>query len=75
MASTIWGLIKAIPTLLRVFEQCMDLYYQSIKVADENRTADIAKERDELLANLKREDITDDQRRVIRHKLYSLRPR
>lgn len=75
MASAIFALIKAIPTLLNIFEQCIDLYYQSIKVADESRTAEVAKERDKLLAELKREGVTDDERKVIRRALYNLQSR
>ena len=61
--------------LLRIFEQCMDLYHLGIKTKDEGGVAEASKERDNLVGQLKEEGLTDEELKVIRRRLYDLHKR
>lgn len=71
-ASAIYGLIKAVPALIGIFQQVMDLYWTELNQRVEEQSSKVAKERDALVASLKNDALTPEQRVAIRRRLYEL---
>ena len=65
-------LIKSIPLINQVFLKVVELYYLQLDMKDEANTAKTASERDKLIAELRRKDLTDEERNKLRKALYSL---
>lgn len=65
-------LIKSIPLINQVFLKVVELYYLQLDMKDEANTSKTASERDKLIAELRRKDLTDEERNKLRKALYSL---
>jgi hypothetical protein len=71
-ASTILAIIKAVPAVQKLFTQVMELYYAELDRQLESESAKVQKEREALVASLKLEGLTAEQRSVIRRRLHEL---
>lgn len=71
-ASTILAMLKAVPALIKLFQEVMDLYWQDMNQRVEEQSSKVAKERDALITSLKFDKLTPEQRVAIRRRLYEL---
>jgi RNA-binding protein YlmH len=71
-AVAVYGLIKAIPGMIKLLDRIIDLYYQELDQAQEAETEKIQKEREALVASLKLDGLTAENRAIIRRRLYDL---
>lgn len=72
LAAALLAVIKAIPAAQKLFSQVMDLYYQELDRRLESESNKIMKEREALVASLKLEGLTAENRATIRRRLYDL---
>lgn len=71
-ASTVLAIIKAIPAAQKLFTDVMELYYAELDRQLEAESSRVLKEREALVASLKLEGLSAEQRSVIRRRLYEL---
>jgi|688.fasta_scaffold55836_11 hypothetical protein len=74
-AAFIVSLVKAIPLLHELFMKCVDLYYQQMDAKDEANTQEIGMEREKVISELQKKDLTDEQRNQLRRNLYTISKR
>lgn len=71
-AAAILAIIKAIPAVLKMYEQTVDLYFKSQEAADINQMAKNKAVRDALIAGMLRPGVTDNELKDIRRHLYAI---
>lgn len=71
-ATLILAFLKAIPSIERLYVKTIELYFAQIDVADQNSVNKNSKKRDALLASLKIQGLSDDQKNEIRRMLYDI---
>lgn len=72
LATLIVSIIKMIPLIEKIFSKTVEIYYYQLDLADQNKTQRISKKRDALLASLKLQGLSDEQKNNIRRLLYDL---
>jgi hypothetical protein len=55
--------------------KCVDLYYQQMDAKDEANTQEIGMEREKVISELQKKDLTDEQRNQLRRNLYTISKR
>ena len=71
-AAIILAVLKAIPILERMFERVVDLYLQQVKASDEGQVSRVNLEREKLLEEINKPEITQDEKAAIRRRLFEL---
>ena len=71
-AVAIMAIIKALPAAQKLFSQVQDLYYKELDRQLEGDSAKTMKEREALVASLKLDGLTAENRATIRRRLYEL---
>lgn len=71
-ASLALAIVKAIPAARDIFFKTVELYYAELDRQLENESEKILKEREALIASLKLDGLTAENRAVIRRRLYEL---
>jgi hypothetical protein len=71
-AGAIYGVIRAVPALVKLFNQVIDLYYQELDRSESEASSKVRKEREALIASLKLDGLTAEHRAIIRRRLYEL---
>lgn len=72
IATLILAILKAIPSIERLYLKTIELYFSQLDVADQNSVNKNAKKRDALLASLQLQGLSDDQKSQIRRMLYDI---
>jgi hypothetical protein len=72
LATLILAVLKAIPSIERLYVKTIELYFAQIDVADQNAVNKNAKKRDALLSSLKLQGLSDEQKNQIRRMLYDI---
>jgi hypothetical protein len=72
LATLVLAVLKAVPSIEKIFVKTIELYYAQIEVADQNSVNKNAKKRDALLASLHLQGLSDDQKNQIRRMLYDI---
>jgi len=70
--ATLLAIFKAIPALQKIFEEAVELYYKELAARDQDRVVQTQKEREALVAALKQPGLNDENRRILRRRLYDL---
>jgi hypothetical protein len=65
-------IIKAIPALVKLFEEAMDLYMAEQSARDQSQVDATQKKREALVAALKQPGLTNENRSRLRRLLYDL---
>lgn len=71
-ASLILAVAKAIPAFRDIYLKSIELYYLELDRKLENESLKIKQEREALIASLKLDGLTAENRAVIRKRLYEL---
>lgn len=72
IATLVLAILKAIPSIERLYLKTIELYFSQLDVADQNSVNKNAKKRDALLASLQLQGLSDDQKSQIRRMLYDI---
>lgn len=67
------ALLKAIPPLYKMFQEAVDIYYDEMAAREERDVSERGRQRDALLAAIKRPGLSHEERDTIRRMLYALR--
>lgn len=71
-AAMLLAIFKAIPTLYKLYEDSVDLYFKQQAASDQNRYAKKKATRDALITALVKPGATADEIKEIRRSLYDL---
>lgn len=71
-ASAILAIVKAVPAARDIFIQLVDLYNQQLEIAETNRDIKKQKEREATVAAMKAPGLSDENRAVLRRRLWEL---
>jgi hypothetical protein len=72
LISLIVQILKALPTIERLFNQVVEAYFSTIELKEEKKVTKINTKRSEIISRLKSKDLSDEERTKLRKDLYSL---
>jgi hypothetical protein len=72
LAGFLLALVKAIPSIERIYLQTVDLYFKQQEAADQNRYSKKKHSRDAIITAMLRPGITEDELKDLRRTLYDL---
>lgn len=72
LAAIVLAVVKAIPALQKIFEAAIDLYHQQQDIAAENQSVRVLREREATVAAMKQPGLSDENRAVLRRRLWEL---
>lgn len=72
LAAIILAFIKAIPALQTIFVAAIDLYHEQQDIAADSQAAKVMKEREATIAAMKQVGLSDENRAVLRRRLWEL---
>lgn len=71
-ASTVIAIIQAIPALKTLFLEVQDLWFRMEAQRDENRASRKEKERIATVNAMKQPGLSDEDRKILRRRLYDI---